>query len=115
VLTAPIPAGTWHLVGDGEQMTQSVTVRFDIIWRRATGGDVVVATTTHAFEPHPPGPNQFDAILFETDLPGIAGPATPGDSLVLVFTTLTGDAGAFYIPNGDSALVNGRIVNLTLP
>jgi hypothetical protein len=96
-------------------MTKAVTVRFDILWRRGGGGDVVLATTTHAFEPHPAGPNQFDAILFETDLAGIAGPASPGDSLVLAFTTLSGDTGAYYIPNGDGAFVNGRIVNLTLP
>ena len=96
-------------------MPKPVTVRFDIIWRTSGGHDVVLATTTHAFEPHPRGPTFFDAILFETDLPGIAAPANPGDSLVLVFTTISGDSDAYYIPNGDGALVNGRIVNIKLP
>jgi hypothetical protein len=32
-----------------------------------------------------------------------------------VFTTISGDPDAYYIPNGDGAFVNGRIVNMTLP
>ena len=95
-------------------MDLQATVRFDILWRSA-GRDVVLATTTHTFEPHPPGPGQSDAILYETDLAGIAAPAGPGDQLVLKFTTTSGAPGAYYIPNGDGALVNGRTVNLTLP
>lgn len=111
---APIPAGTWHLVGDGEQMTKQATVRFDVIWRSG-GGDVVLATATNTFVPHPAGPGQFDAIQYETDLAAAAAPAAAGDKLVLRFTTTDAEAGGYYIPNGDGALVNGRTVNLTLP
>lgn len=111
---APIPAGTYHLVGDGEQMTKQATVRFDILWRSAAG-DVVLATATNVFVPHPVGPGQFDAIRYEADLTGAAAPAAPGDKLVLKFTTTAAESGGYYIPNGDGALVNGRTVNLTLP
>jgi hypothetical protein len=95
-------------------MRYAATVRFDLIWRGAAG-DNVIATVTHDFVPHPAGPGQFDAILYETDLAGAAAPAGPGDLLVLRFTTVAGPTGAYYIPNGDGALVNGRTVNLTLP
>jgi hypothetical protein len=111
---APIRAGTWHLVGDGEQMTLEATVRFDIIWRSGAG-DVVLATATNTFVPHPPGPGQFDAIRYEADLAGAAAPAAPGDKLVLKFTTTAAAPGGYYIPNGDGALVKGQTVNLTLP
>jgi hypothetical protein len=93
-------------------MRFAARVRFDIVWR-GTGGDTVLATVTHDFEPH--GDGSLNAILFETDLQGIAAPAVPGDQLVLRFTTVSGPTGAYYIPNGDGALVNGRTVNLTLP
>jgi hypothetical protein len=96
-------------------MRLAVTVRFDVIWRRPGGGDAVLATTTHDFAPNPPGPAQFDAIRFDADLDGAAVAASAGDLLVLRFTTTSGAAGAYYIPNGDGALVNGRTVNLTLP
>jgi hypothetical protein len=105
----------WHLIGDGEDMNKTVTVRFDIIWKLFEGPEVVLATTTHEFVRNPP-PKQDDAILFETDLPGIGAPAAPGDQLILRFTTLSGAAAdAYYIPNGDGSAVNGRTVNITLP
>lgn len=96
-------------------MTKSVAVRFDIIWRTAAKTDTVLATVTHTFDANPPGPGQLNAVKFETDLTGIAAPATPGELLVLKFNTVGGSTGAFYIPNGDGALVKGRIPNLTLP
>jgi hypothetical protein len=96
-------------------MTRRATVRFDILWRAAGAADVVLLTATHTFEPHPPGPGQFDAIRYEADLEGLAAPAAPGDLLVLRFTTVSADPGGYYIPNGDGALVNGQTVNLTLP
>jgi len=109
---APIGAGTWHLVGDGEDITKAVDVRFDIVWRATRGSDTVLATASHHFDPPAAGPGQFDAVEYETDVAGIAAPAVPGDQLVLRFTVT---AGSGYIPNGDGALVNGRIPNLTLP
>jgi hypothetical protein len=114
-LRAPLPLGSWHLVGDGEDITESVDVQFDIVWRTSGGVETVLATTTHTFDPRPSGPNQYDAVLFETDLTGLAAPAAPGDSLVLRFTTIGGSPSAFYVPNGDGSLANGRDPNLTLP
>jgi hypothetical protein len=110
VLQAPIPAGTWHLIGDGESISGPVTERFDILWRSGAG-DTMLATATNAFAPLP-SPHQFDAVPFETDVTGTAAAAAPGDKLVLRFTTV---AGGFYTPNGDGALVNGRYPSLTLP
>ena len=104
----------WHLVGDGEGITQSVDVRFDIIWRPANGGDTVLASATHTFAPPSP-PNQFGAVMFETDLAGIAAPAAAGDYLILRFTTVGGAPGASYTPNGDGAFAGARDPNLTLP
>lgn len=92
-------------------MTKSATVRFDLIWR-GDGGDLVLATATHTFVPVA---GSFNAIRYEADLEGIAAPAAPGDRLVLRFTTTAADAGGYYIPNGDGALVNGQTVNVTLP
>jgi hypothetical protein len=113
-LRAAIPAGTWHLVGDGEGIVQSVDVRFDIVWRHG-GSDAVLATVTHSFAPNPAGPGQFDAVGFEADLPGMVAAAAPGDPLILRFTTVGGAPGAYYIPNGDGAFAKGRDPNLSLP
>ena len=112
VLRGPIAAGTWHLVGDGEDMVKTVDVRFDIIWRTAAKVDTVLATTTHTFVQKA---GSYDAIMFDADLPGIAAAATPGDLLVLRFNTIGGVSGAYYIPNGDGPLAKGRDPNLTLP
>lgn len=109
-LRAPIRAGTWHLVGDGEGIYAATEVRFEIIWR-AGGSNSVVATTTHTFMPLAP-PNQYNAVPFDADLDGVVVPAAPGDLLILRFSTI---GGASYIPNGDGALTKGRIPNLTLP
>jgi len=87
-----------------------VNVRFDIVWRQGST-DTVLATVTHPFTPPPP-PNQYNAVAFETDLVGIAAPASPGDLLILRFSTI---GGASYIPNGDGSLAGARDPNLTLP
>lgn len=108
-LVAPIPAGSWHLVGDGEDITATVAVRFDIIWRPNGGAEVVIASVTHTFGPPIVA---FNASPFATDLTGIAAPAAPGDQLVLRFTTVSG---ATYTPNGDGTAVHGTDPNLTLP
>jgi hypothetical protein len=113
-LAGPLRAGTWHLVGDGELITRAVDVRFDIVWRPRAGADTVIATVSHRFTP-PPTPNPFGGATFEADLPGIAAPAARGDSLVLRFNVTGGESGASYTPNGDGALANARVPNLTLP
>jgi len=108
-LVGPIPAGTWHLVGDGEDIGATVAVRFDIIWRAQGGGDTVVASAMHTFGPPIVANN---ASPFATDLTGIAVPAAPGDKLILRFSTVSG---ATYTPNGDGTAVHGADPNLTLP
>nr|ACX33966.1 hypothetical protein [uncultured bacterium RM35] len=113
-LKAAIPAGTWHLVGDGELITQQVEVRFDIVWRTAAGVSTTLASVTHLFDPAPPG-NPFNGVPFETDVTGIAAPASPGDKLILRFNTIGGAPGGSYTPNGDGMLAGARVPNLTLP
>ena len=113
-LREPIAAGTWHLVGDGEGIAMPVDVRFDIVWRTTAGASTVLASTTNQFSPPPPL-NQYNGVMFEADLTGLAAPAARGDQLVLRFATVGGAPGASYIPNGDGALAGARIPNLTLP
>ena len=112
-MLGPIPAGTWHVVGDGYLIQKQVDVRFDIIWRNAAKNDTVLATLSHTFVEQP-GPNRNDAIQFEGDATGIAANAQPGDRLVLKFS-VSGQAGGNYTPNGDGPAAKGRYPNLTLP
>jgi hypothetical protein len=93
----------------------TVNVKFEIIWRDSADRDTVLASTMHTFVGRPPGPNQYDAILFETDLPGIAAPARPGDQLLFKFSVPSGDMNGNYTPNGDGPAVKGRFPSITLP
>jgi hypothetical protein len=114
-LRAPIPAGTWHLVGDGYLIAKRVDVRFDIIWRNAQKVDTVLATAMHTFEERPAGDAHYDAVAYETDLPGIAANAKAGDLLVLRFSVVSGEPEGNYTPNGDGPFAKGRYPSLTLP
>ena len=76
-----------HLVGDGYLIRGTVSVRFEVIWRTAAGTETVLATATHTFMERPAGPDQGDAVAYETDLDGIA--AAAGGPLA---TTLSADA-----------------------
>ena len=112
---APIPAGTWHLVGDGEGIRNSVTVRFDVLWRPQPGtGETVIATVTHTFVPDA-NPNPYASVMFDANLSGIAVDAVPGDLITLRFSTLEAAGYYGYIPNGDGAVAGARVPNLTLP
>jgi hypothetical protein len=93
----------------------TVDVRFEIVWRDSTGRETVLASAMHTFVGRPAGPNQYDAIAFETDLSGIAAAARPGDLLLLRFTVPSGDNGGNYTPNGDGPLAKGRYPSITLP
>lgn len=115
-LVGPIPAGSWHLVGDGIVLA-SCDLEFDVIWRH--GSDTTLASFSHHFDPRT-APPKFDATQFEADAPGLSAQAAAGDQLVLRFTaSVMADAGAgvvdVYIPNGDGANAHGRIPSLTLP
>ena len=111
-LQAPLPAGPWHLVADGI-IIQPVDVRFDILWRRAGGGDTTLATFMHHFDPRPPG--MFDAVPFEDTALGPAADAHKGDQLVLRYGAMGATVEMAYIPNGDGAMLNGRIPFIELP
>ena len=45
-----IPAGTWHLVGDGELISGNPVVRFDLIWKSGTT-QTTIAQTSHRCGP----------------------------------------------------------------
>ena len=88
-----------------------VDTTFDLIWRRGTTDTVLTSWTMH-FDPLPEG---FDAQAYEVDRDTQAIDFQPGDKLVFRYSaanTIDFDA---YIPNGDGALSNGRIPNITLP
>jgi hypothetical protein len=113
-LGGPIPAGTWHLVGDGI-VIQSCVIRYEVLWRH-DGSDTTLFSVSHDFDPLK-GSGQFDATPFETDVAGEAAPAHAGDQLVWRFSTDAGDAGTgvTFVPNGDGMNSHGRIPSLTLP
>jgi hypothetical protein len=112
-LLGPIPAGTWHLVGDGYLLRKRTDVRFDIIWRDAAKKDTVLATAMNTFVE--PLTNHDNAVAYDADIPGIAASAKAGDKLVLKFTVVSGDVGGNYTPDGDGPIPLGRYPNLTLP
>jgi hypothetical protein len=96
-------------VGDGEDISIRVIVRFDIIWKSGAT-ETTVASTSDTFDPTNNGTVGLDA-----DLAGAAVNPLPGDQLILRFSTTGGDSGASYTPNGDGTAVGGRVPNLTLP
>jgi hypothetical protein len=92
---------------------RTVDVRFELIHRRAQGGDVALASWDARFEPLPGG--VFRAQAYELDVEAPAIDRAPGDQLVLRYSGLGSTVAMAYIPNGDGALYGGRIPNLTLP
>lgn len=119
-LKAPIPAGSWTIVGDGIVVgsgAQSVTVRFEARWRKQGqtdgNGDTVLATAMNTFTRDSSQP--FDAVPFTTMVPGIAADADAGDLLVLRVTAVSGDPGALFILNGEGKNSGGNIPRLDLP
>jgi hypothetical protein len=114
LLSGPIKAGSWHLVGDGV-VFESTDITFDVLWRDAAGTDHPIVSWTHHFDPMPSG---FDAVLYEDDAPGVAAPAKGNDQLVLRMSAPAGgypDGTMLWIPNGDAETTHGRDPSLTLP
>ena len=109
-LRGPIPAGVWHLVGDGAVIA-SVDIRYQLIWRSG-GTDVVLAAFDHHFDPQPSG---FDAVAFEGEAAGATAAAGAGDLLVLRIIASNTTASTAFLPNGDGANANGRIPYVDLP
>jgi hypothetical protein len=112
-----VPAGTWHLVGDGI-ITQAVDVEFDILWRRIGRGDVTVATWNHHFEPkprHPDGTGDFTATAYEEDATGTAIDFADGDVLVFKYIGTNSTLANAYSPDGDGSSKAGRNPYIDLP
>jgi hypothetical protein len=123
-LHGPIPAGTWHLVGDGiitGTGVTNVTILFEVRLRPkaalADELDKVVLQTQNTFARDPDPQRAFAPVLFETLVAGISVDATPGDRLILRIHALRGDSGAMYILNGDGdrGAPGARIPHLDLP
>ena len=109
-LQASVPAGTYHLVCDGI-IIRPVDVTFDLIHRRGDS-DTVLATFQQHFDPIP---QNFDAQPCERDLEAPAIDFSPGDQFIFRYSGANASVDMAYIPNGDGALTNGRIPNITLP
>jgi hypothetical protein len=110
-LLANVVAGPWLWVGDGI-ITRPVDVTFEILWRKAAGGDVAIATFQHHFDPLPSG---FAAQAYEATAPGPAITFAAGDQVILRYSGATTDTPSAYIPNGDGFRANGRIPFIDLP
>lgn len=110
-LRASVPAGTYHVVLDSI-VIQPVDIRYTLIWRRGAT-DTALAQWERHWDPMPP---ISSAQAYELDVQGTAIDFRSGDQLVFRYESLAGGQNnQHYIPNGDGALTNGRIPNITLP
>jgi hypothetical protein len=110
-LNDTIPAGTWRLVADGI-IIEPVDVRFEILWRSASG-DVELAAFTHHFDPLPNG--QYTAQAYEQTAEVDEVPAAAGDLLVFRYSGQSEELPMAYVPNGDGDRVGGRIPYIEIP
>jgi hypothetical protein len=110
-LKASVPAGAYHVIYDGI-IIRSVDVTFDLVWRRGAT-DMLLGTWTEHFEPLPGG--IYDAQPFERDVEAPAIDYKKGDQFIFRYTGMNSTAMMAYIPNGDGAITDGRIPNITLP
>jgi hypothetical protein len=114
LLSGPIKAGNWHLVGDGI-VFQPVDVTFDVLWRDSGNVDHPIVSFTHHFDPQPSG---FNAVEYEDNALGVAAKAKGNDQLILRMSAAAGtypDGSMLWIPNGDGPNAQGRDPSLTLP
>jgi hypothetical protein len=111
-MTGSIPAGTWHLVGDGVVLA-AADVTYDVVWRDSKGTEHPITSWTHHFDPQPSG---YTAVQFEADAMAAKASASANDTLILRMSA-QGDPSVsmLWIPNGDGAKTMGRIPSLTLP
>jgi hypothetical protein len=112
-LAGPIPAGRWHLIGDGI-VVDPTDITYEMVWRGGAG-DVVLASVVHHFDPPPAGPDRYKAVRFETDVEGVAAEAASDDQLVFRFKATPAASPQPFIPNGDGFVANGRIPSIALP
>lgn len=112
-LTEPIPAGTWRLIADGI-ILESVDVTFELLVRPSDGADDrVLATFSHHFDPLPG--SAYEAQPFEETAEVGAVDPDEGDRLIFRYSGVSAGLPMAYVPNGDGALLGGRIPNITLP
>lgn len=110
-LKASVPAGTYHVICDAI-IIQPVDVTFELVHRRG-GSDTVLASWMRHWDPLPGG--VYTAQPYELDVEAPAIEFEPGDTFVFRFTGANTDGPQAFIPNGDGALAEGRIPNITLP
>ena len=110
-INAPLPAGKWHLVGDGVVLS-AVDMQFDVLLRSG-GMDKVIVSFMHHFDV-PADSSQV--VPFDGDAEGPEVTASVGDLLVLRMTAQNAaKPGPAFVPNSDGSYANGRIPSLTLP
>ena len=111
-LRGDLPAGSWHLAGDGI-ITQSVDVRFELFVRRADTTEVALVAWDHHFDPL--GGGRFTAQAYDATARGPAVVYTAGDQLILRYTGTNSVFAMAYQPDGDGAGAGGRIPFVDLP
>ncbi len=111
-LRGDLPAGEWHLAGDGI-ILQPVDVRFEIFVRRADTMEVPLVAWDKHFDPL--GGGNFMAQRYDATATGPAVTFEPGDQLILRYTGTNSPSTMAYQPNGDGAAAGGRIPFIDLP
>ncbi|HVK72004.1 MAG TPA: hypothetical protein VM734_01735 [Kofleriaceae bacterium] len=97
-------------------MLAPIDMRFEVLWRKAAGGDdVPIVSWEHHFEPNADNPNRAQSHDFRGDGARV-GPNATGDQLIFRYTGLTqGTIPMAWIPNGEGERAMGRIPYLALP
>ena len=110
-LAAAIPAGTWRLVADCFVL-EAVDMRFEILERKAAGGDVPIVSWDHHFVPSgTPGVAQAYEVTGDGPLVTVAA----GDQLIFRYTATNSTQPTSWIPNGEGMAFGGRIPYIDLP
>jgi hypothetical protein len=110
-LRASVPAGTYHVVCD-PIILAPVDATLTLIWRRGAT-DTKLAEWSQHFEPL--GGAQYRAQPCEVDLEAPAIDFEEGDQFVFRYAGQSSSNSMAWVPNGDGALLGGRIPNITLP
>lgn len=107
-----VPAGAYHVICDAI-IIRDIDVTFDLIWRTQDGTDTTLATWSQHFAPLAGG--LFKAQPYELDVDAPAIDHQPGDKFIFRYSGANSTSMQAFIPNGDGALADGRIPNITLP
>jgi hypothetical protein len=110
-LRASVPAGNYRVVCDAIVLA-SVDATITLIWRRGAT-DTKLAEWTQHFEPI--GGGQYRAQPCEHEMQAQAIDFVDGDQLVFRYAGASEVNEMAWVPNGDGALLGGRIPHITLP